>query len=537
MSNLYRDPNRSYADLDQMGYYWARSDFRDIEARAIGFAYSFLGQRIQCAQCHKHPFDEWSKDDFHQFKNFFARISAGRANAVPREFRSEYNGIIKDLGLQEKRGNDLRRQLPDLLEKGKTIPFPVTFLTPTLQRTPNPDEEYPHFTFGKLLGGDVVDVLKVEDPRRELMAWLRQRENRFFAPAFVNRVWAAYFGVGIINPPDDISLGNPPSNRPLLDYLAQGFIEHNFDMKWLHRTIANSRTYQLSWKPNETNQTDERNFSHALPRRMPAEVAYDAIQFATSSNARVSQLLASNQGRAIAIPGSGNRNNNNDQAFALTVFGRSTRETNCDCDRSSEPTLLQTVFLQNDNSMLQLLNGNRNSWLDEVAAELQPKRPVAEAANAGGPRRGLAVKAQIEFLEARIEKLKENNNERGLAAAKERLAALKKQLKAKPGKATEEDSDATEVTEKTAQAKPANATPEAETDAADAQADDEKKIADAKKYDLYIQQAYLRTVSRYPSEEEMQRTREHFATAEEPVDGLRDLLWALLNTKEFIVNH
>jgi hypothetical protein len=534
MSNLHRDPNRSSAELEYMNYYWARSDFRSIEARAIGFAYSFLGQRIQCAQCHKHPFDEWSKDDFHQFKNFFARIVPGRAAAVPREYRDEYNKLVKELGLDGKRGNDLRRDLPGLLEKGKTIPFPVTTLSPNLQRTPNPDEEYPHFTYGKLLGGDVVDVVKSEDPRKELMAWLRQSNNRFFAPAFVNRVWTAYFGVGIINPPDDISLGNPPSNRPLLDYLSQGFIESGFDMKWLHRTIANSRTYQLAWQPNETNALDERNFSHAIPRRMPAEVAYDAIQFATSSSTRVSQLLTSNQGRAIAIPGSGNRNNNNDQAFALTVFGRSTRESNCDCDRSSEPTLLQTVFLQNDNAMLQLLNGNRGSWLDEVSDELGRKTEAVAAERPNGPRRGPALKAQIEFLQARIEKLKENNNPRALAAAKERLAALKKQYRAMNGDTdAEESDDATAGAEKPEKKKAeANDNP-AEKPAAEAQ----PVVRDTKQYDSYITQAYLRTVSRYPSDEELQRTREHLASADNPVDGLRDVLWALLNTKEFIVNH
>ena len=96
------------------------------------------------------------------------------------------------------------------------------------------------------------------------MDWLRSKNNRFFARAFVNRVWANYFNVGIVNPPDDLSLANPPSNAELLDYLANGFVKHNYDMKWLHREIANSRTYQLSWRPNATNRLDQRNFSHAV---------------------------------------------------------------------------------------------------------------------------------------------------------------------------------------------------------------------------------------------------------------------------------
>jgi hypothetical protein len=105
------------------------------------------------------------------------------------------------------------------------------------------------------------------------MDWLRSPDNPLFAKAFVNRVWANYFNVGIVQPADDMNLANPPVNAPLLDYLAKGFIEHEFDMKWLHREILNSRTYQLSWIPNSTNRHEERNFARAVPRRLPAEIA------------------------------------------------------------------------------------------------------------------------------------------------------------------------------------------------------------------------------------------------------------------------
>lgn len=173
MSDTYRDGDKSYADLPAMEYYWSRRDFsNNMEARAIGFAYSFMGLRIQCAQCHKHPFDVWSKDDFHQFKNFFARIQPANANA-PSEYRKEYNKLIEELGVSGKRGNELRRELPGLLKEGKTIPFGTISTTSRLQRTRNPDEEYPEFDNGKLLGGDVVDVVAVDDPRKVLMDWLR----------------------------------------------------------------------------------------------------------------------------------------------------------------------------------------------------------------------------------------------------------------------------------------------------------------------------------------------------------------------------
>ena len=116
------------------------------------------------------------------------------------------------------------------------------------------------------------------------MEWMKQNDNPFFAKALVNRVWARYFGVGIVDPVDDLNLANPPSNAALLDHLTQEFINHDFDLKWLHREITNSQTYQLSWVPNSTNENDRRNFSRAIPRRLPAEVIFDSIAFAASND-------------------------------------------------------------------------------------------------------------------------------------------------------------------------------------------------------------------------------------------------------------
>ena len=116
------------------------------------------------------------------------------------------------------------------------------------------------------------------------MEWLRSKDNPYFAKAFVNRVWANYFGVGIVNPTDDMNLANPPSNAALLEYLADGLVDHNFDMKWLHREITASLAYQRSWQVNETNRLDERNFSRAMIRRLPAEVLIDAVTMATANS-------------------------------------------------------------------------------------------------------------------------------------------------------------------------------------------------------------------------------------------------------------
>lgn len=434
MTDVYRQGSgASYAELPSMTYYWQRRDFTEIEARAVAFAYSFMGIRIQCAQCHKHPFDQWSKDDFHQFKNFFATVAAGRNGATP-DARKEYNDIVAKLGISSLRGNELRQAIPSLIKQGKTVPFPEVYVSNRIQRSRNPDEEYPMFDNAKLLGGEVVDVQTAAgDPRQIVMDWLRGKDNRFFAPAFVNRVWASYFNVGIVEPPDDLSLANPPSNKALLDYLAQGFIESGFDMKWVHRTIANSRTYQLSWQPNDTNRLDEKNFSRAVPRRMPAEIAYDAIQQATASDQIAATMRHDVTNRAIAIPAASNRNQANaGPAYALSVFGRSIRETNCDCDRSMEPSLLQTVFLQNDRDMLSMIDRSRAGWLDQVARESKTQN----------------------------------------------------------------------------------------TDTAE-----------------LVRQAYLRSLSRLPNDEELSRSLLYIEESDDRIEGLRGVLWALLNTKEFIVNH
>jgi hypothetical protein len=504
MSDLNRSgSDKSFADLPSMTHYWSRRDFREPDARAIAFAYSFMGIRIQCAQCHKHPFDQWSKDDFHQFKNFFAGVVANGRTAAP-DGRKQYAQLVQDLGLKDKRGNDLQRELPKLLKQGKTIPFPELYVSTGSGAKPA-NRTAQKTNTAKLLGGDVVDLADYDDPRTVVMQWLRDKDNRFFARAFANRVWASYFNVGIVHPSDDLSLANPPSNRALLDYLARGFIENDFDMKWLHRQIAGSRTYQLSWQSNETNRADTRNFSHAIPRRLPAEVVYDAIQQATASSERVAQLSADLDGRAIAIPSAGTRYNRaREAAYALTVFGRSTRESNCDCDRSEEASLLQTVYLQNDQDVLQLIDIRKGGWLEELADKLQPQRRSPPATTANAERQAQNLRRQLAAAELRMEKLVKAGSQDAAEQLRRRIAAMQKQLK---------------------QLEPP---PKPERVVDTAPAVDQQQI---------VRDAYLRTLSRYPSDTELNTSLQYIAAADDPVTGVRDLLWTLLNTKEFIVNH
>ena len=564
MSAVYRgEGDKAFTDRQGMSHYWARRTFRQPQDRAIGFAYTFLGIRIQCAQCHKHPFDQWTKDDFAQFQGFFTGVNFG----INPKTRTEYNELLAALELGDKRGGQQRRAISEALSEGKTVPFQEVYAVVPKANAPNKGgragkairqqikklqqrittlkadakakpERAAAFkkqvklatqqiaklkrrqkqvaqqasrrnrgrvaSKARLLGAEEVDLTKFADIRSPLMEWLRRKDNRLFARAFVNRVWANYFNVGIVEPPDDHSLANPPSNKPLLDYLSQAFIDHDYDIKWLHREITGSRTYQLSWQPNETNRLDDRNFSHSIPRRLPAEVAYDAIQQATASDSRGVEMKTDLEGRAIAIAGAGRRlNSRNGPGYALSVFGRSTRESNCDCDRSNEPSLLQTVFLQNDSDTLQLIASNRNGWINQVTGELGIK-PARRASGRVTPEM-LKLSKQMKVLRRKVVAAR---------AAKETKVAQKLGIQVRNLQA-----DYAKLARNRAVPKSSG-----------------EKLADLDSTSI-VKQAYLRTLSRFPTEQEMTRSRSYVEGSEDTTQGLRDLLWALLNTKEFIVNH
>jgi hypothetical protein len=498
-----REDGHSFAERETMPYYWARQNLQNKpEEKAISFAYSFMAVRIECAQCHKHPFDQWSKDDFDQFKKFFASVAYNQ-NGIrggDSEDRKTYDKLVADLDLNNSKfrnNNEKRNYLADAVKEGKTVPYPEVAVN-----SPRPEPARKGKGKGaktpaaaqsnkaRMLGGDEFDLASLKDSREPLMNWLRDKGSSYFATAFANRVWANYFNVGIVSPTDDLNLANAPSNKPLLDYLKQGFIDSGYNMKWLHREITNSRTYQLSWHTNDTNKLDERNFSRAVPRRLPAEVAYDAIYSATVADARANTMRTDFKGRAIAIPGASTpRNNiNNGSIFALSVFGRSTRETNCDCDRSMDASLLQTVYLQNDVETKTRIEA-RDSWVTQVTVKTAKEKPGKE---------GDELAAQIKTLERRLERAKKQKNEEQIKKAEQQLADLQKQVAPQ--------TDAPEKVEPEA-VKP------------------------------LVETAYLRSLSRFPTSEEMATATQYVVDEGSLTGGLQDLMWALVNTKEFIVNH
>jgi hypothetical protein len=363
----------------------------------------------------------------------------------------------------------------------------------------------------KILGGEEVVLQEYSDPREPLMNWLRDKENPYFARAFVNRVWASYFHRGIVEPADDLNLANPPSNEPLLDYLSTGFIAHGYDMKWLHREILTSDTYQRSWRTNETNKLDEKNFSHAVIRRLPAEMVNDAITMATAASSKAAKFAADVSNRAIgpesnnALGGPGGGGGKNSDSYALGIFGKPARVANCDCERTTDPTLLQTIYTRNDPNIISRVDVNANGgWIDELRKSTQG--PTAQ----GSP----------EGLRKRIK------------ANEDKLAAII--LPEKP-ESTQPDEKYERKLKK----------------AEEARQEIEKAIAGLKKTlaeleahppvpfnaDSAIREAFLRTVSRPPSDDEFTQAKADVSAAPTPVEGIRELLWAMLNTREFIVNH
>jgi hypothetical protein len=538
MSSYYRNSDPAdYSERPTLAHYWTQGRGNmQAKDKALSFGYAFLGVRLQCAECHKHPFDQWTKDDFDHFTAFFAPL----AYAPAPDNRAQFQEMMQKVTGSEK-GGMAQRKVAQAVRAGEPVPWrelfvlrnregePVARGQAQARRPKGKNRVQPgRVVTPKILGGDEVVWQKFDDPRGPLMEWLRDDENPYFARAFVNRVWANYFGVGIIDPPDDLNLANPPSNEPLLDYLTEAFIDHKFDMKWLHREIARSRTYQLSWKVNDTNRLDNRHFSHAMPRRIAAEVLYDGIQQATMTDERAETFRGDRALRAVG-PMSGYVRNPRAQ-FALTVFGKPTRETNCDCERSTEPSLLQTLFLRNDNDVLSAIDRS-DGWLATTSARLgEPFRGIPPAANdRERARKGAGAKIKprppepddrteimmrIAQAQRRLARLNAAGEKDQAKKAQQRLERLRAELRNLPPPGKSPIAAANDKTKK----------------------EKGRPITGAQLQSL-IREAYLRTLSRPPSADELQRVGLHIATAKSRTEGLRDVMWALINSKEFVLNH
>jgi hypothetical protein len=260
----------------------------------------FLGVRMQCAQCHHHPFERWSQDDYYGLSAFFSQV--GRK---PTATRGE------DL-IFHKRGLATAKNI----KTGENV-------SPAA------------------LGDDVGKITADQDPRLQLANWMSSPENPYFAKALVNRYWKHFFKRGLVEPEDDIRDTNPPTNPELLQALEDHFHSSGFDLKELVRVITSSRTYQLSAMPNDHNIADRQNYSRYYPKRLQAEVMLDAIDQLTGARTNFANLPVGT--RAVALPD----NSYNKASPFLRVFGRPEGSSVCECERVQSASLAQSLHLIN----------------------------------------------------------------------------------------------------------------------------------------------------------------------------------------------
>ncbi len=452
-----------YADRKSLDLFWKRQRF-PIEQMGEHTAAAFLGIRLECAQCHKHPFDRWTQDDYHNYAAIFAPVRLATATdaqqmiakqqaelrkqqtealaALEKEFapkkkpleeqidkdfadkrktaeeKADKEVAEKKKALETKIANDppekrkaalekferdsasiRKRHLAavqqemeskkrsatsaldrDLAKKRQELqtkyrvsntPFrEVTTGTPPVPPR-NPNKPLPPRRTPKALGGP--EIKDEKDPRVELFAWMRSDDNPQFARSFVNRVWAHYFGRGIVDPVDNFSMANPPSNEKLLDALAKDFVESKYDIRRLEKLILSSRTYQLSATPNETNRHDRGNYARSYPRRMMAEAVVDVLNGALGVT---ENFGAESQPGSRAIEIATNKlQQNQNLANVFRLFGRPTRTATCDCERPAEPALPQTLYLMTDAILLKKITDGR---LKELLASKKSDEAVIE---------------------------------------------------------------------------------------------------------------------------------------------------------------
>ncbi|MFO0425603.1 MAG: DUF1549 and DUF1553 domain-containing protein [Planctomyces sp.] len=260
----------------------------------------FLGVRMQCAQCHHHPFERWSQDDYYGLSAFFSQV--GRK---PSATRGE-----------------------DLIFHKRGIAVSTNIRTGIALKP-------------AALGDQIPAIAADEDPRLKLADWMSSPSNPFFARALVNRYWKHFFRRGLIEPEDDIRDTNPPTNPELLAALEKQFIESGFDLKQLVKVLTQSHAYQLSSDPNDHNVADQQNYSRFYPRRLQAEVMLDAMDDLTGAQTDFPNLPAGT--RAVALPD----NSYNNASPFLKVFGRPENESVCECERVQSSSLAQSLHLMN----------------------------------------------------------------------------------------------------------------------------------------------------------------------------------------------
>lgn len=279
----------------------SRGWVRHYELTAETVAQVFLGQRLQCAKCHNHPTEKYTQDDYYRFAALFAQVNGdGRGDPVPERLLPNDKGDVRHL------------------RTGQIV-------TPmSLDRKP-------------------LLLKEGEDRRQAFLKWLHGDGRDLFSRSIANRVWARLFGIGIVDPVDDMSSANPPRNEALLAALAKDLVAHQYDLKYLMATIMKSRTYQSSAAATPANRVDSQFFSHYPARRLPAEELVDAIAQVTGVPDRYASYPIGTRAIELSDPEL--------PSLALDTFGRPVRTTPCECDRSSAPSLTAALDLYNGEAL------------------------------------------------------------------------------------------------------------------------------------------------------------------------------------------
>ena len=301
---------------------------KEPTAQLEDVAQLFLGVRMQCAQCHHHPFERWTQAEYYHLAAFFSQIGRKPTAIAGEDLIFHKRGIAK---------TEHRKTRVMLKPAG--------------------------------LGEPELDIPPDEDPRLALVDWMSKKDNPFFAKSLVNRYWKHFFKRGLVEPEDDLRDTNPPTNPDLFDALAKHFTESGYDLKSLVRAIVQSHTYQLSSTPNAHNAVDRQAFSHFYPKRMAAEVLLDSIDMVTGAKTDFADLPPGT--RAISLPD----NSYNRASPFLKVFGRPEGASVCECERVSSASLAQSLHLMNAADVKAKLaaSGGRAETL--AKAELpEPKR-------------------------------------------------------------------------------------------------------------------------------------------------------------------
>lgn len=408
-----------YAARQTLDLFWQRRG-ADGVGGAMQVAHAFLGLRLECAQCHRHPNDVWRQDDLLEFANFFTRVrkigfqgdnekkfpdmaalykkyndeaksletdvkkrkegdgkkfddEAKKAKTDADKLTVEIAKLEKDKGdadlITKKRkelatakaviakADDYRTETQAMEKRSRMLPEVARRLLQAEIRVLPPGQHAkivsPLGTAEakqlRLLGEtDALTLPPERDPREQVMAWMRRPDNPYFAKAIVNRVWAHYFGRGIIDPPDNLSAFNAPSHPELLKELCDGFVANKYDLRWLHRTILTSRTYQQSSTPAKGAEADRTHFAYFPLRRFPAEVMLDALNSATGTRDVMDMKYHHwpDEMKTVEVPFAPR---NAFVTFVLETYGRPNRNSavQCDCERESGTSIMQVLTLAN----------------------------------------------------------------------------------------------------------------------------------------------------------------------------------------------